>query len=143
MRTNVLLWWVNRMIRTSIWMFSFLSYCNLNPQYNKFITLNNNRKRELVAAQGSPCRTTQILTFKVLPERPMISPSLASTTVHVVTSPLPVVSIISIILGFPSVVIWKHKQRRKLKCSWIAPSHFSFLLIKKPKKQQSSNFVKL
>lgn len=65
----------------------------------------------------------------------MISPSLASTTVHVVTSPLPVVSIISIILGFPSVVIWKHKQRRKLKCSWIAFSHFYFLLIKKKKNQ--------
>lgn len=32
--------------------------------------------------------------------------------VHVVTSPLPVVSIISIILGFPSVVTWKYEHRK-------------------------------
>lgn len=45
------------------------------------------------------------VTFKILPERPVISPFFASVTVEVFTSPLPVVSIMSTILGFPSVVI--------------------------------------
>lgn len=58
------------------------------------------------------CLYYQILTLKVLPERPVISPSLGSAMVHVVTSPLPVVSIISIIFGFPSVVIWKYEHKK-------------------------------
>lgn len=78
----------------------------------------------------------QILTFKILPERPVISPSLGSAMVHVVTSPLPVVSIISIILGFPSVVIWKHKHRKIENVVdyplAYKPGNFSFLLIKIP-----------
>lgn len=47
-----------------------------------------------------------ILTLSVLPERPVIVPSLGSATVVMFTSPLPVVSMISMIFGFPSVVTW-------------------------------------
>lgn len=43
-------------------------------------------------------------TLSTLPERPIISPSFGSTTVAVFTSPLPVVSMMSMIFGFPSVV---------------------------------------
>ncbi len=45
-----------------------------------------------------------LLTLSVLPERPAIVPSLGSATVVMFTSPLPVVSMMSMIFGFPSVV---------------------------------------
>jgi len=50
------------------------------------------------------------LTVKVLPVRPIIFPSLAFTTVLVSTSPLPVVSMISMIFGFPSVVTYTENK---------------------------------
>ena len=45
-------------------------------------------------------------TFSVLPESPASVPSLGSTTVDMLTSPLPVVSMMSTIFGFPSVVVY-------------------------------------
>ena len=45
------------------------------------------------------------LTLSVFPDRPTTVPSFGSTTVDILTSPLPVVSMMSITLGFPSVVV--------------------------------------
>lgn len=51
------------------------------------------------------CSLSDILTFSFLPLRPVIEPSLASTTFDVSTSPEPVASYRSSIFGLPSGVV--------------------------------------
>lgn len=48
-------------------------------------------------------------TFNLRPVRPAITPSAASTTVDVSTSPAPDASMRSMTFTFPSVVTWKNK----------------------------------
>lgn len=50
------------------------------------------------------------LTLSVLPDRPTTVSSFGSTTVDILTSPLPVVSMMSTIFGFPSVVVCVWRQ---------------------------------
>lgn len=50
------------------------------------------------------------LTVSVRPDSPVNVPSFTSTTVDMFTSPLPVVSMMSTIFAFPSVVIYMKDQ---------------------------------
>lgn len=62
------------------------------------------RGRENNKQKNTFGKKRNVPTLSTLPERPIISPSFGSTSVAVFTSPLPVVSMISMIFGFPSVV---------------------------------------
>jgi len=64
----------------------------------------------------------RINTCSVLPDKPVISPSCASTTVDVSTSPDPVTSTMSINLGSPVDVTCKHRSDRAV-LVWLGKMH--------------------
>lgn len=63
------------------------------------------------------------LTVSVLPDSPVNVSSLTSTTVDMFTSPLPVVSMMSTIFAFPSVVIYMkyHTSMKTFIKRWRLP----------------------